>query len=223
MPAKFKSGFAHILFLVLMAGLAVGVVTLSEAGKSDSRKISAAVACAVNLDSKDCKKALPKDLTVKNLPTCSDSNYAADLTWKNKGGLTVEVATDSQFANVIGSSNINGKESVNIPNNFKNLFLEAEKTYYWRIYYGILAKFVYGPSWTVSKCIPASEPPSDDSGDSPYETPSYSTPYDTPYSTPDEGGSGSDTYQTPVYYTPTYDTPVYYTPTYHTPTYTTPF
>ena len=55
-----RKGFVHLLFLAIVALLFVGAgAALSNAGKKDTKDISAATACSANPDSRECQKRLP--------------------------------------------------------------------------------------------------------------------------------------------------------------------
>lgn len=235
----FQKGVLPVGLLVLFgAVLVISVPLVTSAAKKNKKQISAAVACAANPESKQCKKALPKDLDVEGVPKCSDSAYSVKLDWERKGeGWSVDISANSDFG-TFGSYDVSNKEFLKLGP--ENLSLGPGVTYHWRIFYGLSGHWVNGPGFSVPYCSaqPSASPSpclpiviQDEQGNQiigdpecafrsppPYSTPIYGTPE---YFTPSGTDSTLPKYSTPTYSSPSYGSPSYGTP-YPTPTYYSP-
>ena len=142
------------MVIIVALFVATGAVLVNAARKGNEREISLATICTANFNSNDCKRKLPKNLTVTNLPKrCSDNNYSGKLTWENETSpLWVDISLDPKFGG-FANKDVSGKDSTNVPEGFSlNAQLEPGKTYSWRLWYGIAGKWVNGPSWNVPYC-----------------------------------------------------------------------
>ena len=154
MPHKLQKGFTNILTIVFMVALFAGIITFSEAGKlTQQRKISALTACTTNPQSKDCKSSLPVNLTIAKIPQCSNQNYEVVFKWDNKTSpLILELSQNPNFEPLL-SKDVSDKNETKRPTSIsQNIALTPEKTYYWRLWYGIENKWITGPSFSVASC-----------------------------------------------------------------------
>jgi len=127
-----------------------------------------------------------------NVPSCSISNFTADLSWDNAdSGWFLDISTDSTFLTYWNKPidwliNTVAPTGFSDPFNLGALVLNTDTVYYWRIWNGIT--WFNGLPFTVPKCPDTIPPNTFVTNPNTWETADFSATFtDT-----DSGGSGMD-------------------------------